>query len=208
MFVWAPIPEPWRALGSLAFSKLLLEEAKVAVSPGIGFGEYGEGYVRLALVENRQRIRQAVRNIKSFLGAASRSSGRGRWPELMTEPLRLGIAGLGTVGAAVLKLLEQNGALLAERAGRELQVVAVSARRPAARARRRPRAVPLVRRSAGAGRGPRGRAAGRADRRRRRAGAGALPGGAGRRQARGHRQQGAARPSWRRARRAWPTPTA
>jgi alanine-synthesizing transaminase len=68
MFVWAPIPEPWRALGSLAFSKLLLEEAKVAVSPGIGFGEYGEGYVRLALVENRQRIRQAVRSIKSFLG--------------------------------------------------------------------------------------------------------------------------------------------
>ncbi len=68
MFVWAPVPEPWRALGSLAFSKLLLEEAKVAVSPGIGFGEYGEGYVRLALVENRQRIRQAVRSIKSFLG--------------------------------------------------------------------------------------------------------------------------------------------
>jgi alanine-synthesizing transaminase len=68
MFVWAPIPEPWRALGSLAFSKLLLEEAKVAVSPGIGFGEYGEGYVRLALVENRQRIRQAVRSITSFLG--------------------------------------------------------------------------------------------------------------------------------------------
>jgi alanine-synthesizing transaminase len=68
MFVWAPIPEPWRALGSLAFSKLLLEEAKVAVSPGIGFGEYGEGCVRLALVENRQRIRQAVRSIKSFLG--------------------------------------------------------------------------------------------------------------------------------------------
>jgi len=68
MFVWAPLPEAFRAMGSLAFSKLLLEQAKVAVSPGIGFGEYGEGHVRLALVENRQRIRQAVRNIRSFLG--------------------------------------------------------------------------------------------------------------------------------------------
>jgi alanine-synthesizing transaminase len=67
MFAWAPIPEPFRALGSLEFSKLLLREAKVAVSPGVGFGEYGEGYVRLALVENRQRIRQAARNIKQFM---------------------------------------------------------------------------------------------------------------------------------------------
>jgi alanine-synthesizing transaminase len=67
MFVWAPLPEAYRAIGSLAFSKLLLEEAKVAVSPGIGFGEYGEGHLRLALVENRQRIRQAVRNIRAFL---------------------------------------------------------------------------------------------------------------------------------------------
>jgi alanine-synthesizing transaminase len=68
MFVWAPLPEAYRGIGSLAFSKLLLERAEVAVSPGIGFGEYGEGHVRLALVENRQRIRQAVRNIRSFLG--------------------------------------------------------------------------------------------------------------------------------------------
>ena len=67
MFVWAPIPEPVRAAGTLAFAKLLLSEAKVAVSPGIGFGEYGEGFVRMALVENRQRIRQAVRNVKAFL---------------------------------------------------------------------------------------------------------------------------------------------
>ncbi len=67
MFVWAPLPERFRQMGSLAFSKLLLEEAKVAVSPGVGFGEYGEGFVRLALVENRHRIRQAVRNIRSFL---------------------------------------------------------------------------------------------------------------------------------------------
>src|SRR5207247_10447143 len=56
MFVWAPIPEPFRALGSLEFAKLLIQDAKVAVSPGIGFGEYGEGFVRFALVENEQRI--------------------------------------------------------------------------------------------------------------------------------------------------------
>src|SRR5436853_3758208 len=64
MFVWAPIPEQYRSLGSLEFSKLCIQEAKVAVSPGIGFGEYGEGYVRFALVENEQRIRQALRGLK------------------------------------------------------------------------------------------------------------------------------------------------
>jgi alanine-synthesizing transaminase len=67
MFVWAPIPEPFRAMGSLEFSKLLLERADVAVSPGMGFGPSGEGYVRFALVENRHRIRQAVRGIRRFL---------------------------------------------------------------------------------------------------------------------------------------------
>jgi alanine-synthesizing transaminase len=67
MFVWAPIPEPFRAMGSLEFSKRLLREAKVAVAPGVGFGENGEGFVRFALVENRQRIRQAVRGIRRFL---------------------------------------------------------------------------------------------------------------------------------------------
>jgi alanine-synthesizing transaminase len=66
MFVWAPIPEPYRPLGSLEFAKLLIQEAKVAVSPGIGFGEYGEGHVRFALVENEQRIRQALRGIRSL----------------------------------------------------------------------------------------------------------------------------------------------
>ena len=65
MFVWAPIPEAFRAMGSLEFSKLLIQEAKVAVSPGIGFGEYGEGYVRFAMVENEQRIRQALRGLKT-----------------------------------------------------------------------------------------------------------------------------------------------
>jgi alanine-synthesizing transaminase len=67
MFAWAPIPEPFRALGSVEFSKLLIERADVAVSPGTGFGEYGEGFVRIALVENEHRIRQAARNIKRFL---------------------------------------------------------------------------------------------------------------------------------------------
>ncbi|MGB0575337.1 MAG: LL-diaminopimelate aminotransferase [Alphaproteobacteria bacterium] len=72
MFAWAPIPEPFRELGSLEFSKLLLDKAQVAVSPGIGFGEYGEGYVRVALVENQQRILQAARNIKRFMAESSR----------------------------------------------------------------------------------------------------------------------------------------
>jgi alanine-synthesizing transaminase len=67
MFAWAPIPPAFRGIGSFAFSKLLLERANVAVSPGIGFGEYGEGFVRIALVENRHRLRQATRNIKAFL---------------------------------------------------------------------------------------------------------------------------------------------
>jgi len=70
MFAWAPIPERFRELGSLKFSKLLIENADVAVSPGIGFGEYGEGHVRIALVENEQRIRQAARNIRRFLASA------------------------------------------------------------------------------------------------------------------------------------------
>ncbi|MCS5635637.1 MAG: aminotransferase class I/II-fold pyridoxal phosphate-dependent enzyme, partial [Myxococcota bacterium] len=70
MFVWAPIPEPFESLGSLEFSKRLLREAKVAVSPGIGFGKSGEGYVRFALVENKSRIRQAARGIRRFLKQA------------------------------------------------------------------------------------------------------------------------------------------
>lgn len=67
MFVWAEIPDRFKDMGSLEFSKLLIEKAKVAVSPGVGFGSYGEGYVRLALVENEQRIMQAVRGIRRFL---------------------------------------------------------------------------------------------------------------------------------------------
>jgi alanine-synthesizing transaminase len=73
MFAWVPIPEKFRALGSLEFSKLLVEKADVAVAPGIGFGEYGDDYVRIALVENEQRIRQAARNIRRFLDNADRT---------------------------------------------------------------------------------------------------------------------------------------
>jgi alanine-synthesizing transaminase len=67
MFLWAPIPERFRHLGSVEFSKLLLARAKIAVAPGLGFGEHGDGHVRIALVENSQRIRQALRGIRSFL---------------------------------------------------------------------------------------------------------------------------------------------
>jgi alanine-synthesizing transaminase len=70
MFAWAPLPELFRSIGSIEFSTLLVEKAGVAVSPGIGFGEYGEGFVRIALVENEQRIRQAARNIRRFLETA------------------------------------------------------------------------------------------------------------------------------------------
>jgi alanine-synthesizing transaminase len=66
MFVWARIPEGFREIGSLEFSKLLLEKAKVASSPGIGFGEYGEGYVRFALVENEHRIKQAIKGVRNL----------------------------------------------------------------------------------------------------------------------------------------------
>ncbi|MER8371754.1 LL-diaminopimelate aminotransferase [Mesorhizobium sp. M0047] len=72
MFAWAPIPEPFRHLGSLEFSKLLIEHADVAVAPGVGFGEHGDDHVRIALVENEHRIRQAARNIKRFLATSAK----------------------------------------------------------------------------------------------------------------------------------------
>ena len=68
MFVWAEIPDEFKHLGSVEFSKLLLREAEVAVSPGLGFGNYGDDHVRFALVENRHRINQATRNLKKFFG--------------------------------------------------------------------------------------------------------------------------------------------
>jgi alanine-synthesizing transaminase len=66
MFVWAPIPDAYKAQGSLEFSKRLLQEAKVAVSPGVGFGEYGDGHVRFSLIENEERTRQALRGIRQM----------------------------------------------------------------------------------------------------------------------------------------------
>ena len=71
MFAWAPIPGKYASLGSVEFSKLLMARAKVAVAPGLGFGEYGDGFVRIALVENNHRLRQALRNIRQFLQAGT-----------------------------------------------------------------------------------------------------------------------------------------
>jgi len=88
MFAWAPIPERFREIGSLAFSKLLLEKANVAVAPGLGFGEYGEGYVRIALVENEQRLRQATRNIKHFLSGKNTGGGRARGEKVLAAPVK------------------------------------------------------------------------------------------------------------------------
>ncbi|MEM6711936.1 MAG: LL-diaminopimelate aminotransferase [Pseudomonadota bacterium] len=73
MFAWAPIPEKFRHLGSLEFSKLLIEKADFAVAPGVGFGEHGDDYVRIALVENKDRIRQAARNLRRFLESADQT---------------------------------------------------------------------------------------------------------------------------------------
>lgn len=70
MFAWVPIPEKFKAMGSVEFAKLLVEKADVAVAPGLGFGEHGDEYVRLAIVENEQRIRQAARNLKKFFDGA------------------------------------------------------------------------------------------------------------------------------------------
>ncbi|MER2508298.1 LL-diaminopimelate aminotransferase [Amaricoccus sp.] len=67
MFAWAPVPKPFEAIGSMGFSKILLREAEVAVAPGVGFGEYGEGFVRLGLVENEHRIRQAARGVRKVM---------------------------------------------------------------------------------------------------------------------------------------------
>jgi len=80
MFAWAPIPEPFREMGSLEFSLRLIKEAHVAVAPGAGFGEHGDNYMRLALVENEQRIRQAARNVRKFLEA------NGVKPKVEKEP--------------------------------------------------------------------------------------------------------------------------
>jgi alanine-synthesizing transaminase len=69
MYAWAPLPEKFKHLGSVEFSKRLMEEAEIAVAPGLGFGEYGDNFIRIGLVENEQRIRQAGRNLKRFLAS-------------------------------------------------------------------------------------------------------------------------------------------
>jgi len=74
MFVWAQIPEHMQHMGSLEFSTFLLQEGKVAVSPGVGFGEYGDKYVRFALIENEHRTRQAIRGIKRALNVAPKGT--------------------------------------------------------------------------------------------------------------------------------------
>ncbi|BCP53591.1 aminotransferase [Kaistia sp. 32K] len=73
MFAWVPIPDAFKSMGSLEFAKLLIEKADVAVAPGVGFGEHGDEYVRIALVENEQRIRQAARNVRRFLETADKT---------------------------------------------------------------------------------------------------------------------------------------
>ncbi|PWC32070.1 LL-diaminopimelate aminotransferase [Azospirillum sp. TSO22-1] len=85
MFAWAPIPPQFAHMGSLEFSKLLMQEAKVAVSPGIGFGEYGDGHVRLGLVENVHRIRQATRNIKEFFRSNAAGGAASEDPEVRKQ---------------------------------------------------------------------------------------------------------------------------
>jgi alanine-synthesizing transaminase len=80
MFAWAPIPPAFAHLGSIEFSKILMREAKVAVAPGIGFGEYGDTHVRIGLVENEHRTRQAMRNIKAFLSTYDHSVAEANLP--------------------------------------------------------------------------------------------------------------------------------
>ena len=138
MFVWAPIPEPFRAMGSLEFAKFLLREAKVAVSPGVGFGADGDGFVRFALIENEHRTRQALRGIRHALDACGDAGLEARrpaaWPDSLSSPgdhlkaVRLALLGCGTVGTGVVKLLRGNAALFERRLGRPLELAGVADR--------------------------------------------------------------------------------
>ena len=198
MFCWAPVPEPFRELGSLGFAKLLLEEAEVAVAPGIGFGEYGEGYVRLALVENRHRLRQAVRNIRSLPGPArQRRRRRGAGGGMTRRRRRCGSASPASAPSAPARsgCCATRPSCWPTRTGRPL--TRDRGQRP--RPRPAPRGLDLagVRwhdDARGAGRGPRGRPRLRADRRQRRRGARSGPRGA----------RGAAGPWSPPTRRCWP----
>ena len=130
-------PEPFATLGSVEFSTLLVEGRGRGLA-GTGFGERGEGYVRIALVENEQRIRQAAATSAAFLKplrksctTSSLASGAERAalrkPTTHGSPLKLGIAGLGTVGASVVRMIERQRDALAA-CGRPIEVVAVTAR--------------------------------------------------------------------------------
>jgi alanine-synthesizing transaminase len=77
MYVWAQIPEQYRAMGSIEFTKKLLREAKIAVAPGIGFGDFGDDHVRFALIENESRLRQAVRGVKDMFRRGAPPTGTG-----------------------------------------------------------------------------------------------------------------------------------
>ena len=173
MFCWAPVPEPFEALGSLGFAKLLLEEAEVAVAPGHrlrrvwrGLCPAGAGREPAPAAAGRAQHPQLPRPPRQRRPAA----GAGAWHDAHgAAPLRIGIAGLGTVGAGTFRLLRDNArAALADRTGRPLAVTAVSARD---RGRARGLDLAGVRwhdDAARAGRGPRGRSGLRADRRQRR----------------------------------------
>ena len=113
-------PAPYQAMGSLEFAKKVLADAKVAISPGIGFGDYGDNHVRFALIENEHRIRQAVRGIKEML----RKDGKVPLPQRCdqcceTHPRR--VAGLGTVGRGTYEVLQRNQQEIARRAGRGIE---------------------------------------------------------------------------------------
>ena len=196
----------------LEFSKLLVEKADIAVSPGIGFGEYGEGYVRIALVENEQRIRQAARNVRRFLETA---------PEKLHNVVPLATAALSILTDALMAASESGCRRIGHgrrRPGRPDRAPARGAQPCAAggasrssavsaRSRAKDRGVDLPRlqlvlRSGRARALARHRRVRRTDRRRRRSGQERGRGGARRRQIGGHRQQGAARQARRRARRA------
>src|SRR6266567_106066 len=179
MFAWAPIPPAFQPLGSLEFSTLLVEKAELAVSPGIAFGEHGEGFVRIALVENEQRIRQAARNVRRFLetGAESRSCRTWHGRRFRGASDRAPARGAG-------------GALRPPDRGRR-------GYRPLAQQTARPRSQPisLGRRRSGARRRSRDRRFHRGDRRRERSRQARGRGGTCGRQIGGHGQQGAARPA-------------
>jgi hypothetical protein len=116
MFVWARIPETVARMGSLEFTKLLLAEAKVAVSPGIGFGEYGDDHVRFALIENE----------------ASHAPGDPRHPRYVPQgrvamnPIKVGLLGIGTVGGGTFRVLHRNQEEIARRAGRAITLAMIA----------------------------------------------------------------------------------